>query len=103
MKTLFHAVALSFVLGIGSYAHNTAYATDISTTYASTCGVCHDQGNLNAPKKGDKAAWQRLITQKGMAALVKSTKDGMPQMPARGLCNSCSDEDFAALIDYMAK
>lgn len=71
--------------------------------YAQTCGVCHETGNLNAPKTGDKAAWQKLLTKKGMDGLVKSTKQGMPQMPAKGLCNNCTDEELVALIAYMAK
>lgn len=76
---------------------------DVATTYQKTCATCHDSGALNAPKKGDKATWDKLKAQKGMDTLVKNTKKGMPQMPAKGLCQSCSDDEFRALIDYMAK
>lgn len=89
-------------LALLSPALNPAYA-DTASTYAKTCGVCHDAGSLNAPKKGDSATWQKLIAQKSMAGLIKSTKQGMPQMPAMGLCQTCSDSDFQALIEYMAK
>ncbi|OOR92950.1 cytochrome c5 family protein [Moraxella caviae] len=74
----------------------------VADTYQKTCATCHDSGALNAPKKGDTAIWERLKSQKGMDALVQSTKKGMPQMPAMGLCGSCSDQDFKDLINYMA-
>ena len=53
--------------------------------------------------KGDVAIWHRLNQQKGQEALIKSIRQGMPQMPAMGLCQNCTDEDFAKLIDYMSR
>lgn len=95
-RRLLWAVLLTAIFTPQSHA-------DTAVTYQKTCGVCHDAGSLNAPKKGDKATWQRLNTQKGMPALIKSTKDGMAQMPAMGLCNTCTDAEFKALIDYMSQ
>ncbi len=92
-------MASALIMGVGV----SGYAKDIPATYAKTCAVCHDAGSLNAPKKGDKAAWSKLKSQKGMAALVKATREGMPQMPAKGLCNDCSNADFQTLIEYMAQ
>jgi cytochrome c5 len=40
--------------------------------------------------------------EKGMDALVASVRNGLGAMPPGGLCNSCSDEDYAALITYMS-
>ena len=82
---------------------NTAGAADIAATYNDSCAACHNSGALNAIKKGDRAKWQQLQQQKGMPALIKSVKNGMIQMPAGGLCNSCSDEDYRQLIEYMSK
>ena len=79
---------------------NSSFA-DTASTYQKTCATCHEGGVLNAPKKGDKTTWQHLMSQKGMDGLVKSTKQGMPQMPAKGLCATCSDDDFRQLIEYM--
>lgn len=87
------AIAITPCLGVAN----------IATTYQKTCGACHDDGALHAPKKGDKARWQTLIAKKGMENLIKSTKQGMPQMPAMGLCQTCSDQEFRELIDYMSK
>lgn len=78
-------------------------AADTATNYSNSCAACHDSGALGAIKKGDSTGWQQLIKQKGMPALVKSVKGGMIQMPAGGLCDSCSDEEYRQLIDYMSK
>ena len=81
----------------------TTAAANVASTYSRTCGTCHDSGALGAPKRGDTAAWNRLRAQKGMDGLIRSTRQGMPQMPAMGLCQSCSNDDFKNLIDYMSK
>ena len=94
-------VAISALVGLMCFA-TTSHA-NVADTYKKTCGTCHDTGALNAPKKGDKATWDKLKAQKGMDTLIKSTRQGMPQMPAKGLCQTCSDEDFRSLIEYMAK
>lgn len=78
-------------------------AANIATTYDNSCAACHDSGALGALKKGDSTGWQQLKQQKGMPALVKSVKNGMTQMPAGGLCNDCSDEDYRKLIEHMGK
>ena len=54
-----------------------------------------------APMLGDAGAWEARM-EKGMEALVASVRNGLNAMPPGGLCNSCSDEDYAALITYMA-
>lgn len=90
------ALALSMTMA------NVATA-DVATTYQDSCAACHDSGALNAIKKGDTANWQKLKQQKSMPALINSVKNGMTQMPAGGLCDNCSDEDYRQLIEYMAK
>ena len=82
---------------------SSAGAADIATIYDNSCAACHDSGALNAIKKGDSAKWQQLIKQKSMPTLIKSVKSGMPQMPAGGLCNKCSDDDYRKLIEYMSQ
>ncbi|KAA0913685.1 c-type cytochrome [Psychrobacter sp. ANT_WB68] len=88
---------------ISAAMFSTASADDIATSYNNSCAACHDSGALNAIKKGDSAKWQQLIKQKGMPALIKSVKSGMIQMPAGGLCEGCSDDDYRKLIEYMSK
>ncbi|MCG3872161.1 MULTISPECIES: c-type cytochrome [Psychrobacter] len=91
------------VLLLSSAIMTSANAADIAATYDNSCAACHDSGALNAIKKGDSAKWQQLIKQKSMPTLINSVKSGMTQMPAGGLCNSCSDDDYRKLIEYMSK
>ena len=70
--------------------------------YAKSCQVCHANGAANAPKTGDAAAWEPRLA-KGMDALVQSVANGLNAMPPKGMCFDCSDEDYKALIEYMAK
>ncbi|SNT71417.1 c-type cytochrome [Psychrobacter sp. LV10R520-6] len=107
ITTLFSRISRPLVGSIAALAISTVMistaAADIPTTYNNSCAACHDSGALGAIKKGDSAGWQQIIKQKGMPALVKSVKGGMIQMPAGGLCDNCSDDDYRKLIDYMSK
>lgn len=94
--------ATALILTLSMMSSSSA-AVNIATTYENSCAACHDTGALNAIKKGDSAQWQRLIQKKGMPALIDSVKSGMIQMPAGGLCDSCSDDDYRKLIEYMSK
>lgn len=80
-----------------------AAAADIATTYHHSCAACHDTGALNAIKKGDSTVWQQRIQQKTLPTLVDSIKGGLIQMPAGGLCDTCSDEEYRQLIEYMSE
>ena len=88
-------VSIAMTTGVG--------AADIAAIYTESCAACHDSGALNAIKKGDSVKWQQLIQQKGMPALISSVKNGMIQMPAGGLCENCSNDDYRKLIEYMSK
>ena len=70
--------------------------------YNQSCVTCHGAAVLGAPKTGDKAAWNARM-KKGMPTLVKNVRNGYKNMPAGGLCNTCTDADMANLIELMAK
>jgi cytochrome c5 len=40
---------------------------------------------------------------KGMDVLVQSVNNGLNAMPPKGMCFDCTDDDYKALIEYMAK
>jgi len=69
--------------------------------YAASCGACHAYAVAGAPKTGDAAQWEPRLA-KGMEALVSSVKNGLGVMPAGGMCTTCSDDDYKALITYMS-
>lgn len=70
--------------------------------YNKSCAICHASGAANAPKTGDAEAWAPRMA-KGMEVLVASVNNGLNAMPPKGMCFDCSDEDYKALIEYMAK
>lgn len=94
MKKILAAAALLCATG--------AIAEPDMDKYNKSCAVCHASGAANAPKTGDAAAWEPRLA-KGMDALVASVSTGMNAMPPKGMCFDCSDEDYKALIEYMAK
>lgn len=91
------------MLALSAAIMTSAGAASVASTYQESCAACHDSGALNAPKKGDTATWQKLRKQKGMPVLINSVKGGMIQMPAGGLCSTCDNKDYEALIEFMSK
>ncbi|QSX33947.1 cytochrome c5 family protein [Shewanella avicenniae] len=79
-----------------------SYAADGQAVYNKSCMFCHASGVGGAPRAHDEAAWKSLMD-KGMPALLKSVKEGKGNMPANAMCSSCSEDDFKASIDFMAK
>lgn len=68
--------------------------------YKSTCFACHGTGIANAPKFGDKAAWDPYI-KTGMDAMVKVAMQGKPPMPPKGGAANASEDDIRAAVQYM--
>ena len=67
-----------------------------------TCFACHSIGLLEAPKIGDKAAWDKRLQANGdMAGLVKSAIVGKGAMPARGGNAALSDAEVKAAVEFM--
>ncbi|QVQ25082.1 c-type cytochrome [Achromobacter deleyi] len=68
--------------------------------YKSVCFACHATGVANAPKFGDKAAWEPFI-KTGMDAMVLVAMQGKPPMPPKGGAANASEEDIRAAVQYM--
>ena len=93
MKKLFAAAMMCSALG--------TQAAEAPAKYSSSCFACHSSGAAGAPKTHDTAAWATRMS-KGMPALVQAVKDGLNGMPPTGLCADCTDEEYEALIVFMA-
>ena len=74
----------------------------LSQKYERACMTCHASRASKAPLTGFVAQWQPRL-QQGMPTLVAHARDGFQGMPARGFCNDCNDQDFAALIAFMSQ
>lgn len=68
--------------------------------YDAVCAGCHDAGAYGAPTL-DKAAQWPGIRSKDREVVDRNVRDGLGSMPARGLCNFCSDDDLRQVVDYM--
>jgi cytochrome c5 len=95
MKALITALALS---AVASFAH----AADGKAIYNQSCAMCHQDGLMNAPKFGDKAAWEPRL-KAGHAALLHTALNGKPNTPmiARGGNPKLTDEEVGAALDHM--
>ena len=72
---------------------------NIKATVDGVCAGCHMAGVANAPKTGDKVAWQERAD-KGLAALTSSVINGLNVMPARG-GSALTDEEIPIAIQYL--
>lgn len=68
--------------------------------YQGACFACHATGALDAPKKGDAAAWKPRLAQ-GLETLHKHALEGIRSMPPRGTCGDCSDDEILNAIKFM--
>ncbi|MFZ4524248.1 MAG: c-type cytochrome [Chlorobium sp.] len=68
--------------------------------YDESCGACHGNGVLAAPKFCDVTAWKPLID-KGMDTLVKHAIDGFNSMPANGGLSNLTLEEAGNVVAYM--
>ncbi len=95
-------LSLSVLTALISFS-TIATADEGEKTYKTACFVCHDTAVANAPKLGDKAAWETRIA-KGMDALYNTALKGdskMPAMPPKGGRADLSDDAVKAAVDYM--
>jgi cytochrome c5 len=68
--------------------------------YDEVCDKCHKMGVDGAPELGDTPAWQERFA-KGRDTLLQHVHEGFKEMPARGDCEFCSDEQLSAALDFM--
>lgn len=69
--------------------------------YSAICARCHDTAVQGAPRPGRPGDWE-LRLGRGIDGVVARTIAGMPpHMPARGLCNECSDAEIRAVVELM--
>lgn len=80
----------------------TAADPAVQRLYDQTCKTCHSVPGTGAPQVGDAAAWAPRVAQ-GMDTLLEHAINGFKGMPPLGSCSDCGEDDFRALIRYMAQ
>jgi cytochrome c5 len=68
--------------------------------YDENCSVCHNAGFKNAPKPGDVKAWEPIVD-KGFYHAFINVSTGKNGHVAHGGCDSCTDGDLIAAMQYM--
>jgi glucose/arabinose dehydrogenase len=71
-----------------------------ATVYAAVCAGCHDTGAYQSPRLDNPDSWQQVRAQ-ARSLTETHVINGKGLMPARGLCDFCSDKDLRGAIDYM--
>lgn len=89
------AAAAPAAIAISDAAHTVG-----KKIYDTACFACHAAGVANAPKFGDKAAWDPYIAT-GMDTMLQIVITGKGAMPPRGMAMSASDDELRAAIEYM--
>ncbi len=69
--------------------------------YVNTCIICHQGGELGAPRIGDASNWFMRLKSTGLTGLYRHAIHGYNQMPVKGACVTCSDNDIISAINYM--
>jgi cytochrome c5 len=77
-------------------------AADGKKVYETTCIACHGLGVANAPRFGDKKAWEMHLMH-GTEHLYQNALKGTGAMPPRGGNLTLSDAEVKAAVDYMVK
>lgn len=68
--------------------------------YNSYCSGCHSTGVGGAPKIGDAERWG-ILSRSGINKLYTVAINGGGNMPARGTCITCSDNEIKLATDYI--
>ena len=73
----------------------------VQKIYDTTCHSCHGSPASGAPQAGDAKAWAPRIAQ-GKDVVLGHIVNGYQRMPPMGMCMQCSEDDFAAVTEYMS-
>lgn len=82
------------------YNFNEAVLSVGKKVYTKTCSICHDAGMAGAPQIYNTANWSVRL-QQGLPTLYKHAIDGFNQMPPKGACVTCTDDEVKAAVDYI--
>lgn len=69
--------------------------------YMSACVLCHQHGEMAAPRIGNGPSWYQRLKASGLTGLYRHAINGYNSMPIKGACVTCSDNDMVASVDYI--
>ena len=69
--------------------------------YVKACVLCHQDGQMTAPRIGNGPNWYLRLKSNGLMGLYQNAIKGYNSMPVKGACVTCSDNDIKAAVDYI--
>ncbi|CAD5372317.1 Cytochrome c5 family protein [Rubrivivax sp. A210] len=96
----FFPLPRQFLCAVLSFGTVGAALADGKSTYEKTCAACHASGIANAPRYGDKTAWQAR-SGAGVPALVASVVKGKGAMPPKGGNPALKQGDIQGAVEFM--
>ena len=69
--------------------------------YVNACIICHQNGEMTAPRIGNGSNWLMRLKSSGLTGLYRHAINGYNSMPVKGACVTCSDNDIIAGVDYI--
>lgn len=93
------ATASSMSKPVAITASSEAKGRAVETLYKTVCMACHVTGIANAPKTGDKAAWE-VRAAAGVEQLVSSVINGKGAMPPKAGNPSLTKEEITRLVKW---
>ncbi|MFA7438652.1 cytochrome c5 family protein [Castellaniella sp.] len=99
LKTLSIAALSLALLPALSVASDAGTLKTGEKLYKQACVACHSTGAANAPKLGNKKAWEPIIA-RGMDEMMLVATQGKGGMPARG-GTKFDDASLRAAVEYM--
>lgn len=69
--------------------------------YLKACIICHQNGEMAAPRIGNGSNWTMRLKDGGLEALYKNAINGYNSMAPKGACVTCSNNDIKSAVDYI--
>ncbi len=69
--------------------------------YLHACTICHQNGEMTAPRIGNGSNWTMRLKDGGLKTLYKNAINGYNSMPPKGACVTCSENDIISAVDYI--
>ena len=88
-------LALALAAAVSAKGHRSG-----QELFDTICKGCHDTGMMDAPLIRS-AEFKERLAKKGFDKLFEDAKSGIGDMPAKGSCGDCSDDELKTAIRFL--
>jgi glucose/arabinose dehydrogenase len=76
-------------------------SSDGQRIYQAACSSCHNNGSGGAPRVGQAQDWKPILAARSFDTILNNAINGYKNMPAKGMCDDCSNTDIKMALKYM--